>query len=167
VPVTQYVEFVSKETPATVKLVVRGTDSVTATASAVAQRTNAPGRWLATFVDVAAGCYGLFAVNANSELCCEWDVDLLLVDGTYISYEPIPEFVRAFFESANSIGEPASVPGWGSDYFAMFKMLMASVLNARTQSNSTFVLRNYADNDDVGSRSVSSDGTTLSVGSLS
>jgi len=72
-PVTQIVEFPGSTglaAGANAYLFAQGSDTAVATASAVAERTNAKGIYRATFADVAAGDYLLVAKDASGNPIC-------------------------------------------------------------------------------------------------
>lgn len=88
---TQTVEFAAPTGQTiTAKLFAEGSDTVVASAAAT-EATNRKGVYSVAYTDIPEGTYRLIGYNAsNTPLCFWWTEPLLLVTGTYQTYE-MPE----------------------------------------------------------------------------
>jgi hypothetical protein len=66
-----------------------------------------------------------------------------------------------------NIVEPSSVPGTTAQADDALGFIVASIANPIDQTSSNFTLRNRGDSANIGSRSVTDDGTTFEKGALS
>ena len=84
---TQTIEFGAPAgQTVTARLFAAGSDTVVATATAIA-RTNATGVYTAAFSDLTPGLYRLIGTNAAGTLLCQWWVRTLSATGTYPATE--------------------------------------------------------------------------------
>ena len=84
---TQTIEFGAPAgQTVTARLFAAGSDTVVATAAAVA-RTNATGVYTAAFTNLTPGLYRLIGTNAAGTLLCQWWTRTLAATGTYPATE--------------------------------------------------------------------------------